>query len=447
MTEFTPWTLFADIGMISALLLVGKLMRIKIKILQKLFVPPCLIGGFLALAFGPNGLGWLPISNQTGTYAGILIAFIFACLPFTSASVKGEKESIRAMWSYSQGGMLLQWGFGGLIGLLLLNKLWPLNPGFGITMPTGFCGGHGSAAAVGEAFGNQGYEDILTLAMTAATVGIIAAVIIGLIIVKWGTSKGHTSFLTSYTDLPDELRTGLLPENKHSSLGKNTTSSISMDSLTLNLSIIGMIAAGGYGLSKLIALVLPQFELPVFSCAFIVGIIVKSLFKRTWINNYACKNAIGHLSGTFTDYLVAFGIASIKLSIVVDYIGPLCILLSTGLVVTMLYVFVMSRIMMKSHWFEKAIFTWGWYTGTMAMGIALLRVVDPEMQSKCLDNYAIAYILIAPVEILLISFAPVAFLGGYGIHFSILCIVGALLAIGISYIKDNKKKVALALEP
>ena len=446
MTDFSPWTLFVDIGIISALLLVGKFLRIKIKILQKLFVPPCLIAGFIALAFGPNGLGWIPLSDQTGTYAGILIAFIFACLPFTSASGKGQKEAVRTMWAYSQAGMLLQWGVGGLIGLLLLSKVWPLNPGFGITMPTGFCGGHGSAAAVGEAFSNQGYDDILTLAMTAATVGIIAAVIIGLAIVKWGTSRGHTSYLSSYTDLPEELRTGLLPEHKHSSMGKNTCSSISMDSLTLNLSIIGMIAAGGFGLSKLIGIVLPQFELPVFSCAFIVGILVKSLFRRTWINDYSCKNAISHLSGTFTDYLVAFGIASIKLSIVVDYIVPLSILLITGLLVTLLYVFIVSRLMMKENWFEKAIFTWGWYTGTMAMGIALLRVVDPDMKSKCLDNYAIAYIFIAPVEILLISFAPVAFLGGYGLHFSLLCIMAALFAIGITYFKSFRKTPSLSLD-
>ena len=443
MNEFTPWTLFVDIGIISALLLLGKLMRIKIRLLQKLFIPPCLIAGFFALVFGTNGVGWLPLSNQTGTYAGILIAFIFACLPFTSASAKGQKKSVMTMWSYSQAGMLLQWGVGGLLGILLLNKIWHLNPGFGITMPTGFCGGHGSAAAVGEAFSNQGYDDIITLAMTAATVGIVAAVIIGLFLVKWGANKKHTTYLTSYSELPDELRTGLLPEQKYTSMGKNTCSSISIDSLTLNIALIGLIAAGGYGLSKLIAFYLPGFELPVFSCAFIVGILAKYLFKKTWIKDYSCKNAIGHLSGTFTDYLVAFGIASIKLSIVIEYIVPLTILLATGLIVTLLYVVLVSRYMMKDHWFEKAIFTWGWYTGTMAMGIALLRVVDPDMKSKCLDNYALAYIFIAPVEILLISLAPVAFLGGYGLHFSLLCIAGALIAFSVSYFKDIKKQPML----
>lgn len=435
MSEFTPWTLFVDVGIISALLLLGKLMRVKLRFIQRLFIPPCLIAGFLALLFGPNGLGWLPLSNQTGTYAGILIAFIFGCLPFTSGIQKGEGKTIGVMWSYSQAGMLLQWGLGGLIGLLILNHIWKLNPGFGITMPTGFCGGHGSAAAIGQAFGQLGYDDILTLAMTAATVGIIAAVIIGLIIVKWGTRKHHTAFLTSYTDLPAELRTGLLTEEKRVSMGTSSTSSISIDSLTFNLTIIAMIAAGGYGVSRLVAYYIPGFELPVFSCAFIVGIIIKKIFDKTKVSHYMCHTTISHLSGAFTDYLVAFGIASIKLSVVVEYWMPLAILLSVGLIATLGYVIYMSRILMKDYWFEKAIFTWGWYTGTMAMGIALLRVVDPEMKSKCLDSYAMAYLFIAPVEIALITFAPIAFLNGYGLHFSILYIVGALIALGLTFLK------------
>lgn len=403
--------------------------------MQKLFIPPCLIAGFLALIFGPNGLHWLPLSNQTGTYAGILIAFIFGCLPFTSAASKGNGKAIGVMWSYSQAGMLFQWGLGGLLGLLLLNRIWNLNPGFGITMPTGFCGGHGSAAAVGQAFSQLGYDEILTLAMTAATFGIVVAVIIGLVIVKWGTRKRHTDFLTSYNDLPVELRTGLLPDDKRTSMGVSSCSSISIDSLTFNLTIVAMIAAGGYGLSKLVALFMPGFELPVFSCAFIIGILVKYVFDKTKVSQYVCQSTVSHLSGAFTDYLVAFGIASIKLSIVVEYLAPLIILLVVGLIATLGYVFYMGKLMMRNHWFEKAIFTWGWFTGTMAMGIALLRVVDPEMKSHCLDNYALAYLFIAPVEICLITFAPIAFLNGYGLHFSILCIVGALIALLVTYLK------------
>jgi ESS family glutamate:Na+ symporter len=434
MEAFNPWTLFVDIGIISLLLLLGKLMRVKIKFIQKLFIPPSLLAGFIGLALGPHGFDVLPISSQTGTYAGILIAFIFGALPLTSQKTKGNQE-IGAMWVYSQTGMLLQWAFGGLLGLLVLSQFWPLSPAFGITMPSGYCGGHGTAAAIGQAFGQLGQDEILTLAMTAATFGIVASVILGLIFVKWGTKNKQTAYLADYKDLPSELRTGLLPQEKRESMGESTCSSISIDSLTFNLAIISAIALGGYGISKLAAYYMPGFELPVFSCAFVAGIIIKKMLDKTRASESICPQTVGHISGAMTDYLVAFGIASIKLSVVLEYIVPLAILLLSGLAVTLIYVFFMGRKLMKECWFEKALFTWGWFTGTMAMGIALLRVVDPKMKSRCMDSYALAYLFIAPVEIALITFAPVAFVNGYGLLFASICLVAALGVLSVAYFK------------
>ncbi|MBD9093903.1 MAG: sodium:glutamate symporter [Bacteroides oleiciplenus] len=435
MTDFTPWTLFVDVGIISVLLLIGKLMRVKIKLIQKLFIPPSLLAGFMGLALGPHGFDVIPLSTQTGVYAGILIAFIFGALPLTSQKAKGDGAAIGSMWAYSQAGMLLQWAFGGLLGLLILNQIWPLNPAFGITMPSGFCGGHGTAAAIGQAFGQFGYDEILTLAMTAATFGIVASVILGLVIIKWGTKKNYTSFLANYDDLPQELRTGLLPNEKRESMGESTCSSISIDSLTFNLVIVCTVALGGYCISKIVSYFMPGFELPVFSCAFVIGILLKKIFDKTKVSNYICPQTVGHISGTFTDLLVVFGIASIKISVVVEYIIPLLILLVSGLLVTLIYVLVMARKLMKECWFEKAIFTWGWFTGTMAMGIALLRVVDPKMRSHCLDSYALAYLFIAPVEISLITFAPVAFLSGYGFLFAGICLVAGLAVLMTAFLK------------
>ena len=38
LTQFTPWTLFTDLGFISILLLVGKFIRVKVKLIQQLFL-------------------------------------------------------------------------------------------------------------------------------------------------------------------------------------------------------------------------------------------------------------------------------------------------------------------------------------------------------------------------------------------------------------------------
>lgn len=429
MTEFTPWTLFTDVGIISVLLLLGKLLRVKVKFIQQFFIPPSLLAGFMGLAFGPNGLGWLPMSDNIGTYAAILIALVFGSLPFSSSGLKGERKQIAKMWAYSQVGMLWQWTLGGFLGIAILSYLWNTDNFFGLAMPSGFIGGHGTAAAIGAAFSQLGYEDMMTLAMTAATVGIVSAVFIGLALVKWGTRKGHTSFLSDFNDLPKELRTGLIPEDKRESMGEAACSSISIDPLTFNFIVVSIVALGGYGLSKLVSYYIPNLQMPVFSCAFVVGILLKFFFDKTKITGYICPKTVGHLSGTFTDLLVAFGISAIKLEVVLQYLAPLLVLLLVGLLCTLLYVVIVGRMLMRqSYWFEKAVFTWGWFTGTMAMGIALLRTVDPKMKSRCLEDYALAYLFIAPVEICLITFAPIVFVNGYGVIFTT---AAFLLGLGI----------------
>lgn len=423
--NFTPWTLLIDVGLVSALLMLGKLVRAKVKFIQRLFIPPSLLAGFTGLILGPEVLGWLPVSSFTSTYASILIALVFSALPLTSRRRKSERDDGRGkMWAFSQTGMLLQWALGGILGFYVLGGIWNLPGAFGLSMPAGFCGGHGTAAALGEAFSKYGVEEMMTLAMTAATVGIIAAVVIGLWRIKRATIHGQSSFLKKYEDLPEELRTGILPKDGRSSMGESTFSAISLDSMTFNFGVLALICLCGYGISKLIACFFPALMLPVFSCAFIAGLGVDWLLRKGKFKDYLSTNTISHLSGAFTDYLVAFGVASIKLEIVVRFWIPLAILLATGLLCTFFYVFRVGRRLFRQDWFEKAVFTWGWFTGTMAMSIALLRIADPESKSGTLDDYAFAYIYIAPVEIALVTSAPLAFANGFGPLFLGLCLAG-----------------------
>jgi ESS family glutamate:Na+ symporter len=438
MDAFTPWTIVVDLGIISALMLLGKLIRVKVKGIQRFLIPPAVIAGILGLILGPEVLGWLPLSGSLGTYAGILIAFVFAALPFTSTSKAREVAKVKRMWGYSQGGMLLQWGFGGLLGILILGKIWPLNDSFGITMPAGFCGGHGSAAALGDAFANFGQDEVLTLAMTSATVGIICSIILGLIYLRIGTKRGWSACLTEAENLPEELRTGLVQPENRKSIGEGMFSTISISTLTFNLSVIALVVLGGYLISKGVTRMAPSLELPVFSCSYIVGMLVKLVCDRTKVSERICPETSSSLSGAFTDYLVAFGIASIKISVVTQYLVPMIILFACGLLFTTCYVFFAAKHIFKEYWFEKAMFSWGWFTGTMAMGMALLRIADPESRSHCVDHYGIAYIFIAPVEIALITFAPIIFCSGYGLLFAS---VSAVLGLTImSYMIYNKRR-------
>jgi ESS family glutamate:Na+ symporter len=114
------------------------------------------------------------------------------------------------------------------------------------------------------------------------------------------------------------------------------------------------------------------------------------------------------------------------------------ILFASGLLFTAFYIFWAAKNIFKEYWFEKAMFSWGWFTGTMAMGMALLRIADPESKSHCIDHYGIAYLFVAPVEISLITFSPIIFTSGYGLLFSSVCAVLGLSIMG--YMLYDKKR-------
>ena len=402
LANFTPWVLFTDLGIILGLLLIGKIIRVKVKLVQKLFIPPSLLAGLLGLIFGPNGFGWLPLSNFISVYPAVLIAVVFGALPLSSPKFRMKEVAGRVgpMWAYSQLGMLIQWSLMGLFGLFVLKLIWPnLHDAFGVMLPTGFYGGHGTAAAIGTAFDGLGWDEATSLGMTTATVGIILAIVGGLFFIKMAARKGDTAYIVDFADLPNELRSGLLPKEKREPSGEITTSPISVDSLTFHLGLVVLAAFGGYMISQGVKLWLPKLELPVFSCAFIVGLILKKIFDATKVSQYIDPKTTSSISSTATDLLVAFGVASIKLGAVLKYAVPLIVLIVAGIVLTVFMVFYLGRHLHRKDWFEKSIFAWGWWTGTMAMGICHAENCGSKNVEQGTDDYALAYFSpVLPVE-------------------------------------------------
>ncbi len=408
--EFLPWTLFTDLGLIALLLLLGTIIRAKVKLIQRIFLPASIIAGLLGLALGSNGFNIIPFSAQIGAYPGILNAMIFGALPLISPKVEWRKISNRVgrMWSYSQVPLLFMWGAGLLFSLVLLNPIWKdLHAGFGLILAAGFVGGHGTAAAIGDAFSQYGWEEATSLAMTSATVGILSAILIGLVFVKRGSMNGDTKFLSSFHKLPDELRTGLISPGSREKTEMNTVSSMSIDPLIFHASLIFGIAFIAYYLSGVGMRLLPNVAIPIFSVAFLIGLAVRKILSVTRTEDYFSKDLIGRISGGAADLLVAFGIASINLPVVIQYIVPLSILFLFGLFIAWFHFFVLSPRFFEEYWFERGIFTWGWTTGAVAMGIALLRIVDPELKSNTLDDFGLAFIAIAPVELMIITLSPI----------------------------------------
>ncbi|MBM7700484.1 sodium/glutamate symporter [Kurthia huakuii] len=437
--DFSVWQFLIDVGVVSFLLLLGVLLRVWIPIFQKLFLPASIIAGLLGLLLGPSGVDILPFSDQISAYPGMLIAVVFACLPLLGPKFDIRKLASRigSMFTYSTWLFSLMWALCMLITVILLQPLFSnIHDGFGLVLAAGFVGGHGTAAAIGESFANYGWEEATSLGMTSATVGIICSIVIGMLFIKNGAEKGKTSFLTSFKDLPDELRTGLIPKHKRESSATETVSPMNIDPLALHIALVAMITALGYFASKWIEGLVGSAAIPVFSTAFLVGLVINFILSKTNADQYLEKENIDRINGTATDVLVVFGIASIQVDVVAGYIGPLLLLFIFGILYNFVFFKWLAPHFFKTYAFEKGLFSWGWGTGTVAMGIALLRVVDPKMQSEALDDYGIAYIPESPIEILVITFAPLMAVTGQSWTF--IAIIFAWCAIIYAIARKNK---------
>jgi len=426
----SPWELFADFGIAGLLLLVGQYLRSKVGILQRLFLPASVIGGFLGLALGPNGADFLRLSEVFSIYPSILIALIFAALPFASepVNIRGASRQLKDMWAFSSMATLSQWGLGILFTVVLLQPIWSnLNPGFGAILASGFVGGHGTAAAVGETFRGLDWPEATSLAMTSATVGILSSIIGGMAWIKWGTSCGHAKFVPRFRDLPEELRTGMVEEENRSSVGKETVASNSIDTLAFHFCLVCCAAVGGYFLSAWAGKVLPQFRLPVFCVAYVVSLVFVRVLRTTGGSRYVDRRTVTHLAGGLTDILVVFGIASIKIAVVIKYALPLALLFVFGIALCSFIFFWLGPRFFETHWFEKSLFTWGWITGVTALGITLLRIVDPENRSRALNDFALAYLFVVPIEIGLVAFAPQVISSGHSWLLAGITILAAVL--------------------
>ena len=73
-------------------------------------------------------------------------------------------------------------------------------------------------------------------------------------------------------------------------------------------------------------------DLPSYLLAFLIGMAMFLCFQKTGVGHYMDNTVISRISGTATDYLVFFGIASIKISVIVAYAIPLLLLLLFGMV-------------------------------------------------------------------------------------------------------------------
>ena len=226
-----------------------------------------------------------------------------------------------------------------------------------MTGSTPMTGGHGTAAAVGNALEELGVSNMTDLAYTCATIGIVGGILFGMGIINWGSRKGYTHYVEDPADLPVELRTGLIPTEKQKSAGKVTVSSISVDPLAFHLGIVLVAALGGYYMTKWFKVFSGNLgyavAIPEFCTALLAAFVLNWLLNKTGASDYIDRNTISRIQGASTDLLMVSGIGSLNLKVVFDYAVPLLVVCSLGFIITYWWFIYVGGKSSRTDWFER----------------------------------------------------------------------------------------------
>src|SRR5215467_1087493 len=183
--------------------------------LRALFVPTAVIGGFLALALGPEGIGRLADSNgvfpaQTFEVWKALPALLINVM--SASLLLGEQlPAPRKIWRISGSHVIMAGimsaGQFAVAGLLV----WAvLEPGFGFSDKGGalielsFAGGHGTLAGLGPIFDEYGAGELVAVGLGLATVGLVTGVVVGTILINHAIKSGSIPIARQNPTTPEE---------------------------------------------------------------------------------------------------------------------------------------------------------------------------------------------------------------------------------------------------
>jgi ESS family glutamate:Na+ symporter len=379
-------------------------------ILKKIFykyiwlLPASIIAGFLTLISSQQLLEITTLSTKLNFYIDILLAIIFSTFPLSIKNLNPTYiKSVKKLWQYSALQYFSQWG----ISLFLVTAgffyAWPLvTDTFGLVLPAGFAGGHGSAAVVGDLLFKLGNTNALTLTMAMATIGAVCSVTGGMFWIFWAKRKG----IINVIDLK----------------AQNQKLNLKADLKTI--SIVFLIVGASF-IAKPYITELLKFEIPIFVVAVAVSIILRLIPIKLNLDD----KTIASSTNIATDLLVCIGIASIQLLIVSDFLIPLLIMSSVGILLCIIYFRKLALNIFEEDSFSKALFTWGWSVGGLVFGLALVKIINPEDNIKIMQQFALTYLLLAPIEISLLLTMPYLVHNGYGLYISVILIIMAAILI------------------
>ena len=404
--------LMLDVSRLGLLLLAGKLLRVKVPLFRRLYLPSAVIAGLLGLLLGPQVLGHAGVEivsaelqGAWALYPGRLINVVFACL-FLGVALPSWKEVRQEggpQFCYGWVVGMGQYLIGLLLCVLLLTPLFGVPPFFGCLLEIGFSGGHGTAAGMRGTFETLGFSSGADLGLMSATFGIVFSVVFGMALIQAAVRKGVTRVLRDDDDATGKRTDGLLSEHERMPAAVHTISPLSLESFSFHLAFVGAAIFIGYGILLGIRALSAQMEpdlfrsFPLFPLAMLGGLFLQAAAEKLGPARYLDRGTFERILGVALDFLVVAAVASVRLDVIASYFLPFVILMGVGLAWMLWATWFLAPRMLPDAWFERGIAEFGMQTGVTAMGLLLLRVVDPHYETPAAKSFGFKQMIYEPL--------------------------------------------------
>ncbi len=391
------WGIALYFSGIAACLGIATVIKLKIKLFQKHLMPTSMLAGiigFIVLQLARYGFGWVTeeklvqIQHELGFLVSHLMAIGFIALALKDRSKK--KNNAIANTGYA---IVITYMIQGILGLgislLLVNFLFPdLFPPFGMLLPLGFAQGPGQAVNIGIKWEQAGFRSGANVSLAVSNFGFVWALIGGVPFLNFLIKK---VFKNKRKYNIHEVKDMEL--DKHSQHTVSVPKSAHIDDLSIQLLLLGTV----YLLTYLFITVISRLITPLgtfgetvsemlWGFNFIIGTVIalgvrffmdKMRVKRVIRVNYADNYLLQRISAGSFDFMITASMTAISVSVLGDYLIPILVLTLGGGLFTMIYSYLMGRMIYKEDQLEHIIALYGMWTGTITTGIALLREVDP----------------------------------------------------------------------
>ena len=420
-----------DLAVLMVFLLIGFALREIIKPLQKLFLPAGLIGGILALICGPQALNIVSLPESWAGMATPMINIILTCAVFGTVISKAKIKSYAGSIDIIVLTYFAQLAVGGLVGWGL-SQIWTsLDDVWGTMASFTYWGGMGAGTSAGQLFEDLGVADMRSMGIVMATLGMIVAMVVGMVLVNVGVRRGWAENVTNFTGTKIETHSGPLPPSKQKSLGNATVSSDAVNGLAMQLALVLLCIWLGSEIFGLIERFIPAASnIPSLLYGIVGAFIIWFIMRKTHIDGYVDKKGVESISGCALEICICSATATLDLELFATYLVPILIHMVVIIALQIFCCVYLVKRWFKTGWFESCLLFFGMGTGSTPSGFALERCIDPDMKNTgALEGFGISVGVFSPISSTLVAILPVLAVQsvwitiGIGVAITVICLI------------------------